>query len=87
MTTLNKCVSENCLHDFNLPITQRWELDNNKVIAKIHKKKWHQCLVCNRWQVSNWIERHEFHCKNFAEMRKNCVQKGHTHSTGIACNM
>jgi len=53
MTNLNsiKC-NESCYHGLD-----------QVGFSKIYDTKWHQCRVCNRWQVRNWIMRHQMHCE------------------------
>jgi hypothetical protein len=47
-----------CIHDINL---------QGVGFAKVNKTKWHKCQVCQKWQVFNWIVRHEMLCKSASE--------------------
>lgn len=58
--------------------------------SAINLCKWHKCTVCNRWQVREWIMRHQMHCEMSLEGVAKCEAKGHyannVHSTGVSCN-
>jgi len=64
---------------------------NQVGFSKVNNCKWHTCSACGKFQTRNWILRHESHCRTFAELKENCIEKNHytlgVHSLGVACNL
>ena len=56
-----KCDSD-CLHNIK---------DQKFGFSGVKTTKWHTCTVCGRWQVYNWIVRHETLC----QMAKDSLEK------------
>jgi hypothetical protein len=76
-----KCDST-CLHSLK---------DQKFGFSGVKNTKWHKCQICDKWQVYNWIVRHQMHCEMSREGRIKCEAKGHyannVHSQGVSCNL
>ena len=55
-TLSTKCSAKGCTHGLA-----------NPVLLRKDAPKWHQCLYCGKFEVSNWIDRHERQCQSFAQ--------------------
>lgn len=79
-----KCTRMNCTH--SEPFEKRYHEVNGEV-ELIHKQKWHYCAYCGSHQSLEYIIGHEISCKSFRTSRQHCIEDGHTHSDGHACNL
>lgn len=79
-----KCTRMECAH--SAPFEKRYREVDGKV-ELIHKQNWHYCAYCGSHQSLDYIIGHEISCKSFQTSRQHCIQDGHTHSDGHACNM